>query len=289
MLPKFVIKWIKDTSATGYFRMATNPNRRQQDGKKMEFLCNNCEQRFSVFEKYFAEHVFRPYVENELNEWGVATNTITSFDYNESLLAFILSVNWRILAYHIEKGLSDLPAATQKKLTKQENSIRKYLLQECDISGSNSSYLIFLQNLASGSGSLPPRMDPDINFYLLRSVDGTLVTSPNGKTGFAYSKLGPFALITSLIPDSIPKMSPLRVRKKGHISTSQQLTNTDITEFLFIDRPKEVSENLTYSDKQQKQISRAIERNPDRANESMSAKMLISRQLMKDTIEENQR
>ena len=289
MLPKFVFKWLKETSATGYIRTATNPNYRQQDSIRIKLLCEDCEQRFSVVEKSFAEQVFRPYVDNELDDWGVARGAIESFKYEEWLLRFVLSVNWRVLSYHIDKGINDLPASTVNELRQQEHSIRQYLLEESESTGSNSSYLLFLQNLASGSGSLPPRMDPSVNFYLLRSVDGTLVISRRGKAGLAYSKVGPIALITSLLPPKLSKMSTTSVHKKGHISTNQEFRNTDITEFIFIDRPKEASENVKYSDKQKKKISETIEKDPQRAMNSLSAKTQASGELMKMLIEEENR
>jgi hypothetical protein len=47
ILPSFVYRWMKETSATGYLRFGQQPNLRVQDGVKRHLLCANCEQRFN--------------------------------------------------------------------------------------------------------------------------------------------------------------------------------------------------------------------------------------------------
>ncbi len=47
IVPAFVVKWVKQTSATGYLRLGASPNRREQDGFKVPLLCGACEDRFS--------------------------------------------------------------------------------------------------------------------------------------------------------------------------------------------------------------------------------------------------
>ena len=94
IIPKSIYKWLKDTSATGYMRNLTNPNVRTQDGIKMYLLCENCEQRFSVYEKWFKEKVFLPLNERET---GVCNPLI--FDYDDKLFYFINSVWWRTIHF----------------------------------------------------------------------------------------------------------------------------------------------------------------------------------------------
>ena len=48
IVPAFVARWIKDTSATGFLRGFHQPNRRVQDFPTKRLLCEGCEQRFSV-------------------------------------------------------------------------------------------------------------------------------------------------------------------------------------------------------------------------------------------------
>jgi hypothetical protein len=50
ILPGFVYRWMKETSATGYLRFGQQPNVRVQDGLKLHLLCGDCEQRFNQWE-----------------------------------------------------------------------------------------------------------------------------------------------------------------------------------------------------------------------------------------------
>lgn len=50
-IPKFVGKWLKKTSMTGYFRTNDNVNKRAQDTPKEYLLCGDCEKLFSAFER----------------------------------------------------------------------------------------------------------------------------------------------------------------------------------------------------------------------------------------------
>jgi hypothetical protein len=88
VVPDFVTRWMKRNSTTAKFRKAVNPNRRVQDTEKCELLCNLCEQRFSQYERYFAENVFKPVLQSYKPE----------VDYDERLLKFIISISWRLYA-----------------------------------------------------------------------------------------------------------------------------------------------------------------------------------------------
>jgi len=61
VIPSFVFRPIKSDSPTGYFRNPNNPNRRLQDGDKLQLLCPQCEQRFGNAESEFATNVFLPF------------------------------------------------------------------------------------------------------------------------------------------------------------------------------------------------------------------------------------
>ena len=84
VIPKFVYKWMGKTGGK-FFRTPSNPNIRQQDGIKQRLLCHECEQLFSINEKWFSENVFYPYLNNNHNV----------IQYNQELARFIISVLWR--------------------------------------------------------------------------------------------------------------------------------------------------------------------------------------------------
>lgn len=77
IIPKFASKWIKNTSKTG--KMRDLDYKRIQDSLKFPLLCEDCEQRISKFENYFAEMIFYPTVNLNSND----------VNYDETLLKFI--------------------------------------------------------------------------------------------------------------------------------------------------------------------------------------------------------
>jgi hypothetical protein len=92
ILPGFVFRWKKETSATGYLRFGQRPNLRVQDGVKLHLLCQDCEQRFNNWEPEFANRIFHPMTQ------GKAARAC----YGAWLLLFCASVSWRVLVYHID-------------------------------------------------------------------------------------------------------------------------------------------------------------------------------------------
>ena len=104
IIPGFVFDWLRETSATGHFRLSENPNLRVQDGLKPRMLCWDCEQLFASWEKTFAERCFVP-----IN--GASEPSIT---YGPWMLKFATSVSWRVLRSFEAAGcLSEIPERGQ--------------------------------------------------------------------------------------------------------------------------------------------------------------------------------
>jgi len=164
-----------------------------------------------------------------------------------------------------------------------EKSARDFLLSKSDNSGNNETHLFFLQNLAAGSGSLPEGMNEKTNNYLLRAIDGTPVYSP--KNVAMYSKLGPIAFFSTILPSSLANSNDSKVTLKGTLKTAQHLKNERINSFSFIKRPNEVFSNYKISDKQSEKIKKDIIKDPDRAAHSMSFYAAYGDSLMKDILE----
>ncbi|HED37907.1 MAG TPA: hypothetical protein ENI76_06655 [Ignavibacteria bacterium] len=267
IIPSFVFKWLKRTSATGYFRDHRSPNLRRQDGLKYKLLCSDCENLFNKFETLFSKNIFHPYVSEELDNYGVAQSKIKYFDYGDWLLRFIISVHWRTcISSTLTK--SDLGEKLSTIRASQIEIWRQFLIGNRDNTGNNESYIVFLQNLAAGYGSFPDNINEKINHYLLRAVDSTTAFTKNKIA--IYTKLGPFVFFTTLKPNKMKEVTDIRVRLKGRIKTAQHLNNSDIANFIFIDRPNEVYENYLISKKQQKIISEQIKKNPNRVINSLT-------------------
>lgn len=104
IIPKFVGKWLKDTSATGYLRQATNPNLRIQDLLTERLLCYDCEGLFSTWEKQFAENIFIPYHSGGKRK----------FAYEKWLLLFAISLNFRAAIVELESFRQEKPNLATK-------------------------------------------------------------------------------------------------------------------------------------------------------------------------------
>ena len=120
IIPKFVFKWLKETSATGYLRFGQNLNRRGQDGFKQNLLCRDCEDLFNNWETDFASKLFYPLVKGEES----------SFEYGSWFLRFVVSLSWRSLILCKNRGLSH---SHFSEVQKQESELalemwRKFLL-----------------------------------------------------------------------------------------------------------------------------------------------------------------
>ncbi len=286
IVPSFVGKWLKQTSVTGFIRQLDNPNLRKQDIHKEPLLCEQCEGAFSVYEKQFAEHVFYPYVQKELDERGVGQGLIRCIPYDEWLLRFVVSLQWRALT--TSSKLDEVQVANarigNRFASAMDSALRDwadYLLGRRETSGEERHYIVFLQNLAAGSGYLPEGLSDNVNMYLLRSIDTTPVFNRNSL--LLYTKLGPIAVITSLRPHRLKGMHDALIRKRDSISTAQKLANLRINDFIFVVRPHEAMERYELSETQNKKIASDLKRKAGDAKHLHSLYALESDFLLRES------
>ena len=58
IVSKMFYNVIKKKSPTGIMRQVTDPNKGIQDGIKLPFLCDECEELFSKYETYFSNNIY---------------------------------------------------------------------------------------------------------------------------------------------------------------------------------------------------------------------------------------
>lgn len=87
IIPKFVTRHLKETSATGYLRGAEDPDIRLQDSKKIPLLCDSCEQLFSGWEREFKNQIFDKVKDSDFSQ----------LEYGPWMTKFVVSVSWRVL------------------------------------------------------------------------------------------------------------------------------------------------------------------------------------------------
>src|SRR5437870_2519070 len=180
IIPKFVGKWLKKTSGTGFMVSATQASKRVQDLTILHLLCSECEQRFSKLETYFANEIFFPFHEKKAR----------SFAYDRRLEAFVISLCWRAIKIRYQEFKDDQPQLSSY-VDLAELDWRKFLLCERPGVTPYENHLIFFDYAEKGDG-LPPRF----NWYTLRAVDATLAA--NSKRAFSYVKLPWMIFVTSI-------------------------------------------------------------------------------------------
>ena len=169
IIPKFVVDWMKATGGR-YFRLATSPNLRRQDFSTVRLLCRDCEQRFSALEHHFARAIFQPVVnENRL-----------TLEYDASLIKFLVSVLWRVLATDLDKNR--IPEAYRAHLEAAEAEWRGGLLGNRDFERYGRIHMFVTEIALPGS--------PPANLYLTRHIDTTVAASST--TCFVYAKFARF-------------------------------------------------------------------------------------------------
>lgn len=267
LMPAFAFNWIKRGSGTGLLKRAEDPMP-HQDGSKRRLLCDSCEGILNKSETPFSSKFFYPYVEQELDPDGVAQGKLKTIAYEEWLLKFILSLQWRQL---VEYG-NDLRGNPSEKVVAALKNVqevwRQYLCGERDDSGDSRSYVFFLQNLAAGYGDLPAEVPDNINRYIFLSVDGTTIV---GKKYLGmYSKIGPLVFWTSISPNHLADLAPCRVHLKGEMATAQQMLNAKVNHFIFASRPQFLFDRIVRTSAEQEKISKKLMKDPDKAANSRS-------------------
>lgn len=267
LIPKFVGRWLKKTSATGRLRVATNANVPVQDLTKKPFLCGACEDRFSKLETQFSNEVFLPYVEGELDGMGLKQFKSEGYSYDEWLLQFLMSIQWRYVAWGREE-LERLTPRHRKLLDRFEEAARSYLLGSQCHTGRSETHLLLFQSMMAVQGPIPAHVHENVNVYLLRATDGTLVWTAS-MLGI-LSKLGPIGVYTTLDPQRMVGMPDTRVRKKGVLPIEQRFLNQKLTQFLLTDRPRQIYQHYQVSEGQKKKINELAAKDIKRTENSLS-------------------
>jgi len=186
IIPKFVIRWLKETSATGYLRHGKDMQRRQQDGRKRPMLCAACEQLLSLWEREFADKIFTP-----LKQGNSLAHPVP---YDSWLPKFAASLSWRALIDLQSLGSpTHVHAEVIPRVYEAAEVWRRYLRNEREFISPFDQHLVPLGFVQSRT---VPDTPPNINRYFARSIGFDLVSSHDQT--FMFTKL-PFAVIIGII------------------------------------------------------------------------------------------
>ena len=186
ILPGFVFRWVKETSATPYFRESNAPNRRVQDGLTMHLLCRDCELRLSGYEDTFAKRLFHPFHNDDR----------IVVPYEGWLLRFCVSVSWRILQSTMLRAPQPHPnlEVHAVRIDRALERWRRFLLEEESDTGPFEQHLFPLTTVATAQGDWPPTM----NRFFLRHIG---LGVPMGElNALTYAKLPGFVIYGWIAP-----------------------------------------------------------------------------------------
>jgi hypothetical protein len=181
IIPAFVFRWRKDTSPTPFMRTSNQPERREQDGVKLYWLCRACEQTLSNWERQFASTIFHP----------ITKDSSHRISYSGWLLKFCVSISWRALLLAKEKtSLTDFSEAERLAVEAALHAWREVMRGRASHPGPFEQHLFILEDIASyGGDALPANM----NRYAMRSIE--MDVGRSNEFGFTFIKMGPFALL----------------------------------------------------------------------------------------------
>jgi len=263
VFPDFVRRWLKRTSATGRLRSAKSPNLRQQDTRTIRLLCQDCEQLFGTYEKYFAETIFIPVLES-------FTPTV---DYDERLLKFIVSLSWRVFVTAPDHGWPSLEV--KQEATRTADNWRRFLRAE-EALRSEDHHLLMLRLVKDAP--MIEGSTVDLNFYFFRTVDATIARNRIGEA-VVYTKLPGFAVLSNLTTKPLDFTSGTSARNSGTLDFLNQEIKKPFLDFLMPRHIEALRPILHLSQKQQRVIEDAYSKNMNKWRESYYFKITAAKRM----------
>ncbi|MGL5261076.1 MAG: hypothetical protein ACRC9P_01690, partial [Bacteroides sp.] len=264
IFPKFIIEYMRNTGSK-YLRNFSQPNRRLQDGPKGYLLSPRAEQEFSVREKWFAENIFLPYLQEKRPKP----------EYDENLFYFSVSLLWRVLLIQMEDGnIHKLPFFSLLKEAERE---WKFFLREYKFPRKhNRFYLFFTDRIKSHNLNIE-----GVDFYMTRALDATIVSNKDGSFVAVYAKFLRFVFWAILKGGDEDKISDLRIDPiKGEFKIPQRLEDETICGF-FVNRIMEIENLPKPSISQQSKIEDEILKDKNRFINSDAGQSIMNDNKMK--------
>ncbi len=261
IIPAFVFRDLKKHSATGHMRFSGAPNRRAQDGLKLHWLCEDCEQLFSAWERKFANEVVAP--------WSDGRDMTR---YSDWLLKFCVSVTWRVLVY--TKGLNPettYTAEEEANFEETELTWRDFLLGRRPHPGKHEQHLVIWDIAETSSFSNLPT---NFNRFTMNAIMLDIVG--NSRSTYSWAKLGRFQLFGTIFDrDRIWRGTKVHVRegvlKPGEVVIPGELMG------LYFEKAKIAADaSAAISDEQYEKIEAAMFANMDRVAASRTMKAMLA-------------
>lgn len=219
IVPSFVGKYLKKTSISG-IRNIEKVNKQAQDIEKHYLLCGDCEELFSAKERWFANKLFYPYMEENKDE----------FEYDENLYYFLTSLSWRSLYLDImdyienQRGNIDILQC----LIDSEVSMRNFLLNKSYDIGKFEHHILFFDRIETINGSYSKEismLSPHVTIH--RGIASYTVWNEKKGTYFTFTNMMGIIVVTFYKKSSEEKWENTNiVHGKGIISAKNQKVNS---------------------------------------------------------------
>lgn len=242
--PKFVVDYFKKTGSS-YLRRAVEPNRRLQDGMKTPLLSGRAEQDFGEREKWFAENIFRPYLEQGT----------MSLHYNENLYYFAVSFLWRVILVHLEHP--NINAQPFHPLLQEAEIEWRLFLKDFKFPSTHCKmHLFFTDRIKSHNVAVR-----GLDYYATRAIDSTIVSNKEGTFVAVYGKFLRFVFWGILKGGEESKIIDLKIDPiGGEMHIPQQFGDTTMTSF-FATRARDIEALPRATEAQQQKIMEEIRKN----------------------------
>lgn len=259
IIPKFIGKWLRKTSVTGYLRFNEAPNVRRQDLVKVHLLCKTCEDILSDDESYFASTIFHPYMKRPEDSYHLA--------YDHRLIRFCAGLSWRVLVYLTEH----LNEEDNVEIHKYKLKLEDFLLRKISNLDQYEQHLIPLELNSQSHLNIK---HSNINAYFSRSVDIDLLELKNER--IIYIKIPNFIIISNINYKYINKMRASRVALKQGVITPKDYNLPAAMDNYLDERLTFIKENIhdKISDIQTKKILEDIKKDPDKLMKSETLKAI---------------
>jgi len=254
VVPSFVYRWLKDTSATGYLRYGQRPNQRAQDGLKCELLCRDCEALFNGWETPFALNLFHPY----------HSRTTSRFEYKSWMSKCLTSICWRALIDLQRQGnLRQLNVNFGSDVDAALLTWKAFLREERRDIGEFELHVLPLDEIAETDGDSPPR----IHRYLLRAVQIDRIWTQ--QSAFVVVKLARLLVIGFIREPERAFWSGTKIDlETGAIAPGLMSVPNCLLNWV-AQQAERISEiDATLSSRQEAKIQATVDMNPERAMQS---------------------
>lgn len=243
IIPKFTFDFLKKSGGT-YLRAWNNPNLRLQDGPKKHLLCAEAEQEFGKRERWFANNIFFPYQKGEKK----------SFDYDENLGYFVISVLWRVLTEHLS---SDLAGNEFSFLTEVGEEWRQFLADGV-IPKTYTDLNFFLTDRI---GDFPKAYKVS-DAYLSRGIDSTIMFTKDFETVGVYVKFMRF-VVWSIVKGKPTEGKGIKINfERGNLGAPQIIDDDFFGKYLLF-RMNQIHSFEKMNEEQEQKVIQEIIKNED--------------------------